>query len=50
MASICAGAFIAPPPTCTKSLVVESDFDLERIDEYPVRGFNDPIELFAYHG
>jgi adenylate cyclase len=29
---------------------VESDFDLERIGEYPVRGFNDPIELFAYHG
>ena len=29
---------------------VESDFDLERIGEYPVRGFNDPVELFAYHG
>jgi adenylate cyclase len=29
---------------------VESDFDLERVGEYPVRGFNDPIELFAYHG
>jgi len=28
---------------------VESDFDLERVGEYPVRGFNDPIELFAYH-
>jgi adenylate cyclase len=27
-----------------------SDFDLERIGEYPVRGFNAPIELFAYHG
>src|SRR6201995_6215675 len=26
------------------------DFDLERVGEYPVRGFNDPIELFAYHG
>jgi hypothetical protein len=26
---------------------VESDFDLERVGEYPVRGFNDPIELFA---
>jgi adenylate cyclase len=30
--------------------LVESDFDLERVGEYPVRGFNDPIELFAYHG
>jgi len=30
--------------------VVEGDFDLERVGEYPVRGFNDPIELFAYHG
>jgi adenylate cyclase len=29
---------------------VECDFDLERVGEYPVRGFNDPIELFAYHG
>ena len=29
---------------------VESDFELERVGEYPVRGFNDPIELFAYHG
>jgi adenylate cyclase len=29
---------------------VESDFDLERVGEYPVRGFNGPIELFAYHG
>ncbi|MFY9900118.1 MAG: adenylate/guanylate cyclase domain-containing protein, partial [Xanthobacteraceae bacterium] len=29
---------------------VESDFDLERVGEYPVRGFNDPIELFAYRG
>jgi adenylate cyclase len=29
---------------------VRGDFDLERIGEYPVRGFNDPIELFAYHG
>jgi adenylate cyclase len=27
---------------------VESD--LERVGEYPVRGFNDPIEVFAYHG
>ncbi|MBV9529764.1 MAG: adenylate/guanylate cyclase domain-containing protein [Bradyrhizobium sp.] len=30
--------------------LVQSDFDLERIGEYPVRGFSDPIELFAYHG
>jgi adenylate cyclase len=29
---------------------VESDFALERVGEFPVRGFNDPIELFAYHG
>ena len=29
---------------------VESEFDLECVGEYPVRGFNDPIELFAYHG
>jgi adenylate cyclase len=30
--------------------LVESEFDLECVGEYPVRGFNDPIELFAYHG
>jgi adenylate cyclase len=30
--------------------LVKSDFDLERVGEYPVRGFNDPIELFAYRG
>jgi adenylate cyclase len=30
--------------------LVQNDFDLERVGEYPVRGFNDPIELFAYHG
>jgi adenylate cyclase len=29
---------------------VEGDFDLERVGEYPVRGFNDPIEIFAYNG
>jgi adenylate cyclase len=29
---------------------VGSDFDLERVGEHQVRGFNDPIELFAYHG
>ena len=30
--------------------LVQSDFDLERVGEYPVRGFSDPIELFAYNG
>jgi adenylate cyclase len=29
---------------------VERDFDLEHVGEHPVRGFSDPIELFAYHG
>lgn len=29
---------------------VKDDFDLERVGEYPVRGFNDPIEIFAYDG
>ncbi|MBV9459978.1 MAG: adenylate/guanylate cyclase domain-containing protein [Bradyrhizobium sp.] len=29
---------------------VERDFDLERVGEHSVRGFSDPIELFAYHG
>jgi adenylate cyclase len=29
---------------------VGGDFALERVGEYPVRGFNDPIELFAYNG
>jgi adenylate cyclase len=29
---------------------VRGDFDLERVGEYPVRGFSDPVELFAYHG
>jgi adenylate cyclase len=29
---------------------IECDFDFERVGEYPVRGFNDPIELFAHHG
>jgi adenylate cyclase len=29
---------------------VESEFDLEPVGEHPVRGFNDPIELFAYRG
>ncbi len=30
--------------------LVGGEFDLERVGEYPVRGFNDPIELFAYNG
>ena len=29
---------------------VGSEFALERVGEYPVRGFNDPIEMFAYNG
>jgi adenylate cyclase len=28
---------------------VQNDFDLERVGEYPVRGFSHPIELFSYH-
>jgi adenylate cyclase len=30
--------------------LVAGDFDLERVGEYPVRGFSYPIELFAYEG
>jgi adenylate cyclase len=30
--------------------LVEGDFELERVGEYPVRGFHEPVELFAYHG
>ena len=30
--------------------LVKSDFELERLGEFPVRGFNAPIELFAYQG
>jgi adenylate cyclase len=29
---------------------VKNDFDLESVGEHAVRGFSDPIELFAYHG
>ena len=29
---------------------VKSDFDLESVGEHAVRGFSDPVELFAYHG
>ena len=36
------------PPTSAFADFVESDFDLQRVGEYPVRGFNDRIELFAY--
>jgi len=30
--------------------LVKADFELEPVGEYPVRGFSEPIELFAYHG
>jgi len=36
--------------SCAFADFVESDFDLERVVEYTVRGFNDPTELFAFHG
>jgi adenylate cyclase len=29
---------------------VASDFDLEHLGEHPIRGFSDPIEVFAFHG
>jgi adenylate cyclase len=29
---------------------VGSDFEFERVGEYTVRGFSDPIELFTYYG
>jgi len=29
---------------------VKGDFDLERVGEFPVRGFSEPVELFAYQG
>ena len=29
---------------------LEGEFALERVGEFPVRGFSDPIELFAYEG
>jgi adenylate cyclase len=29
---------------------VASDFDLERVGEYPLCGFHDPIELIVFHG
>jgi adenylate cyclase len=30
--------------------LVAGEFELERLGEHPVRGFADPIELFAFHG
>jgi adenylate cyclase len=30
--------------------LVAGEFKLERVGEYPVRGFHEPIELFAYEG
>lgn len=30
--------------------LVKGEFELEHLGEHPVRGFSDPIELFAYHG
>jgi adenylate cyclase len=30
--------------------LVKNDFELERVGEFPVRGFNAPVELFAYQG
>jgi adenylate cyclase len=29
---------------------LEGEFALERVGVYPVRGFNDPIEVFSYSG
>jgi adenylate cyclase len=29
---------------------IKNDFEFESVGEHQVRGFNDPIELFAYHG
>jgi adenylate cyclase len=30
--------------------LAKGEFVLERVGEYPVRGFSEPIELFAYDG
>ena len=29
---------------------VKDDFELEHVGKYPLRGFNEPVELFAYQG
>jgi adenylate cyclase len=43
---------IGKPVLLSRAFVdfVKGESGLERVGEYPVRGFNDPIELFAYHG
>jgi adenylate cyclase len=30
--------------------LVKDDFVLERVGEFPIRGFNEPVELFTYQG
>ncbi|MGY8666571.1 adenylate/guanylate cyclase domain-containing protein [Bradyrhizobium sp. UFLA05-109] len=30
--------------------LVKGEVELERVGEQPIRGFNEPVELFAYHG
>jgi adenylate cyclase len=30
--------------------LVRNDFELERVGEHSLRGFSEPVELFAYHG
>jgi adenylate cyclase len=30
--------------------LVKAEFELERVGEFPIRGFSEPVELFAYHG
>ena len=30
--------------------LVKDGFELEHVGEHPVRGFSEPVELFAYHG
>jgi adenylate cyclase len=30
--------------------MIKGDFHLERLGEYPIRGFSDPVELFEYRG
>jgi hypothetical protein len=38
------------PRPARSSISWQAIFDLERVGDHPVRGFSDPIELFAYHG